>query len=425
MSERSGGIFYGWFIVGASFVTLFVTTGVGFYTFSVFMIPLENAFEASRTVITGFNSVMALIAGFATPLIGVLLHRWGARIVIGAGGLVTGAAYIALSRSTEVWHLYVLSFLLGTGLSASTLIPNQTLISHWFVKRRGTAMGMMMIGVAFGGIMFAPLAQYLIKMVGWRGAYLTFGLVIIAVVTPLAFFVIRRSPESMGLRPDGEAVTRAEGESIFASVEAGWAGLTVPQTVRTASFWCLFLLNFFMIMGTSIVTAHVVGMVKASSLGALKGEVAAGLIGASAISYFLLVSIIGRILGGYFAERLHKRFVLCALYALLAASAIVLFKLDSMGVLGVFVFLYGMGMGGSAVVYPLLVAENFGLLSFSKILGIMGIPFTIGAAIGQVGAAKIFDLTQSYATVFITLVCVFAICCVLALFAKPPKHGPA
>lgn len=428
MQSKGEGIYYGWFIVAASFVTLFLTTGIGFYTFSVFMIPLENAFEASRTAITGVNSLMALTAGFATPLIGILYHSWGPRKVIGLGAVLTGFAYFMLSRSTEVWHLYALGFLLGTGLAATTLIPNQTIVSHWFVKKRGRAMGLMMIGIAFGGIVWAPLAHELIGRFRWQGAYITFAIVIPAVIVPLAIFVIRRSPESIGLLPDGGAKQPSGDRS--ASVTAGAAtvdvhefpGLTVPQAVRTASFWHLVFVNFFMVMGTSIVTAHMVAMVTASSFGASIGPEEAKLIGSRAISYFLVASIAGRFLGGYVAERFSKRHVLAVQYAALIVSALVLFKLDSMAALYVFVFIYGMGMGGSAVVYPLLLAENFGLLSFSKLLGIMGIPFTLGAAIGQVGAAKIYEsMDNSYTGVFITLICVFAIASVLVLLAKRPS----
>ncbi len=417
-------IFYGWFIVGASFITLFVATGIGFFTFSVFMLPLEKFFGASRTSITGFNSVMALIAGFATPVVGILVHSWGPRKVLGFGAVLTGIAYVLLSRSTQVWHLYALSVFLGTGLSAITLIPNQTIIAHWFVKKRGTAMGVTMMGLAVGGIVWAPLAHDLIKRFDWQTTYVIFGIVIPAIVVPLAIFVIRRSPESMGLLPDGEVGNPESGPSSPAAGPADNANLpnlTVPQTIRTASFWYLFFVNFFMVFGTSIVTAHTVGIVTSSPFGVAKGVETAMRIGSRVIMYFLIVSIAGRFLGGYLAERFSKRVVMFAHYIAMIIAALALFKLETAAVLSAFIFLYGMGSGGSAVIYPLLIAENFGLLSFSKILGIMGIPFTLGAAIGQASGAEIYDTTKSYAGVFALLMFVFAMGAVLVLLAKPPK----
>jgi MFS family permease len=276
-----------------------------------------------------------------------------------------------------------------------------------------------MIGIAFGGIVFAPLAHFLIERFGWRNTYVIFGIVIPAVIVPLAVFVIRRSPDEMGLRPDGDPAQSVESDG--ATADSGAGGLTVREAARTASFWYLFFVQLFMTMGFSIITAHIVGVVTASSFGNAVGEETARMVGARTTSYFLAVSIVGRFMGGFLAEKFSKRYVMVAEYLLVVIAALVLFKLESIAVLWVFVFLFGMGLG-AAVVFPLLTAENFGLLSFSKIIGIMGIPFTIGAAIGQVGAAKIFDMAGSYAGVFILLACAFALCSILVLLAKPPKE---
>jgi len=430
MSETKSGIFYGWYIVAASFITLFMTTGIGFYTFSVFMLPLEQHFATTRTAITGFNSIMALIAGFATPAIGMLVHSWGPRKVIGLGAVVTGGGYLLLSRATEVSHLYFLAFLIGVGLSATTLIPNQTIVSHWFVRKRGSAMGIAMIGIAAGGIFWAPFAHTLIERFRWQGAFIIFGLAIPLVIVPLAIFVIRRSPQSIGLSPDGDGGALPLAGSDATAAGPGAPQLTVPQSVRTASFWYLFLVNFFMVLGTSIITAHIVGILADSPLGEGIGREEAMRIGSRVIPYFLVVSIAGRVLGGYLAERFSKRHLMALLYGILILSGIILFQLKSFPALYVFVLLYGIGMGGSAVIYPLILAENFGLLSFSKLLGIMGIPFTLGAAIGQVGAARIYDTMRDaqasnpYAGVFLLLIAVFAVSTILILLAKPPHMVP-
>lgn len=425
MAPREGrrGVYFGWYVVAASFVILFITTGIGFYTFSVFMLPLENYFGASRTQIALYASLMALVAGFATPLIGWLYHAWGPRIVMGFGAIVVGAGYLLLSRSTQVWHLYAIAVLVGVGLSATTLIPNQTVISHWFIKKRGRAMGIIMMGIAFGGIVWAPLAHDLIERLQWQGAFAFFGVTIIAIVTPLAFLVMRPSPESMGLLPDGAVDDRStNGGAAEPQVSLAGplgSGLTVPEAVRTVSFWSMFGINFFMILGTSIVTLHIVAIVTGSPFGAAKGTDAAMLIGSRTIRDFLIVSVVGRFLGGYVAERFSKRYVLFGLYIIMICAALLLFNLNSASILYAFILLYGLGMGGSAVVYPLLLAENFGLRAFSKLLGIMGIAFTLGAAIGQVGAARIYDGTASYAGVFGLLICVFAISSALTLLARP------
>ena len=403
-------MYYGWLIVAAAFVMLFLSTGIGFYTFSVFLIPLERSFDASRTAITGVNSVVAIMGGFAAPATGALLHSLGPRIVIGGGAILTGGAFLLLSKSTELWHLYVLGSFLGTGLSATTLIPAQTLVANWFAKKRGTAMGITMMGVAVGGIVFSPLAHHLIETFDWRQTYVLFGLAIPVVIVPLAVLVIRRSPEELGLQdadgaPDSEPL-----------------GLTVAESLRTVSFWLLFSVQFFMTMAIAIVTAHIVGIVTASGFGTAVGDTTARLEGARTTSYFLAASIPGRILCGSLAERFSKRGVMAAAYVVLIASGLTLMRLEGFGSLYAFVTLYGLGLG-VVVVFPLLVADNFGLKAFGTLIGIMGVPFTLGAALGVVSAAKLFDVSGSYSSVLSMQMSLFAICAVLALLAKPPRKA--
>jgi MFS family permease len=421
--QTGKGVFFGWYVVLACFVTLFLTTGAGYFTFSVFMIPLEDSFQASRTAITAVGSITAVVAGFATPLVGILIHSWGPRGIIGLGAALTGGAFLLMSTATALWQLYLFGVLLGVGLAATTIIPNQTLVSHWFVRRRGTAMGIVMTGTALGGVVFAPLAHDLIEVFGWRTAYLVFGTAIPVVIVPLAIFVVHRSPESMGLRPDGDPEDVSSPRSLAEREgpdEA--AGVDTAEAVRTSSFWCLFFARFFMVMGTGTIAAHTVPIVVASDLGALEGPDAAMMIGSRAIRDFLLVTLAGRLLGGYAAERLPKRLVLVVQFGFMILAAGTLFALENLLGLYLFVLLYGIGNGG-AVVYPLVVAENFGLRSFSKILGIMGIPLTLGAAVGQMGAARIFDATESYVGVFAGLMLVNGICAVLVSRARPPSPG--
>jgi sugar phosphate permease len=421
MRDTREGIFFGWYVVTACFVILFLTTGVGFFTFSVFMIPLEHSFQASRTAITAVNSITALVAGFAAPLVGMLIHSWGPRQVIGLGAALTGGAFLLMSMATSLWHLYLFGALLGAGLAATTIVPVQTLVSYWFVRRRGTAMGIVMIGLALGGVVFAPLAHDLIEAFGWRTAYVVFGVAIPIVIVPLAIFVVRRSPESIGLRPDGDLAGDTDARSLADRNDTGEStGLSAAGAMRTRSFWCLFFVRFFMVMGTATIAAHIVPIVVASELGGIEGPEAAMLMGSRTIRDFLIVSIAGKLLGGYAAERLPKRLVFVVQFAFMILAAGILFALENLLALYLFVLLYGIGNGGS-VVYPLVVAETFGVKSFSKILGIMGVPLTLGAAFGQMGAARIFDATDSYVGVFVGLMLVNGICAVLIGRAKPAR----
>ncbi len=390
-SER--GIFYGWWIVAASFLILFVTVGIGLYAPPVFLVPLQEHFGWSRAAIAAGSAIAAVVSGFMSPVVGVWIDKYGSRTVMTTGAVLMGAAFVLLSLIHSLWQLYALNMLAAVGITCTAWIPNQTLISNWFVKQRGLAMGAALTGIGFGGLVMAPLAAGLIGRFGWRVAFAGLGTLILVLVVAVVLAIVRSRPGDLGLRPDGGLLAPRDDRAPDRLTDADpRAGMELGQSVRTRAFWILSVANFLAVFASLSIVAHLVAFLTDAGL---TSETAAGALGLT-----VGASVGGRLLFGYLADRFSKRDIMVAGLTVYALATLLLFGIRAAAALPAFVVLFGLGLGGTAVLVPLLAAERFGLLAFGKILGLIMISGTAGAAIGPVLTGRIFDVTGSYHLAF-------------------------
>jgi MFS family permease len=407
--------FYGWWIVGGSFLILFITVGIGLYVPPVFLVPLQDHFGWSRAAIAGGGALAAVAIGILSPLVGVWIDRYGARRVMTAGALLMGSAFAALSLIQSLWHLYVVNLLAAVGTACVAWIPNQALVSSWFSRRRGLAMGIALAGIGFGGMAMAPLAGLLIARLGWRLAYATLSALLLLVVVTIIRAVVRSRPADLGLRPDGEPPEAGTGEpSREGGAREGSEGPapTFRDFARTRAFWILSIANLFSVFASLSIVAHLVAFL--SDLG-FRTQVAA-----TALGLAIGASVAGRVLFGLLADRFAKRSVMCAALLLHGLSVLCLLFIRAPGALPTFVILFGMGLGGGAVLVPLLVGELFGLASFGRILGLVTVSATLGAAVGPVLTGRIYDVTGSYELAFVLHTVAFAVAAGAVLFLRRP-----
>jgi MFS family permease len=405
-------IFYGWWVVVAAFFTLFVCTGIGFFSFSVFLKAIEAEEGWSRTSLSTAGAIASLAAGFATPGVGWAVDRFGARAVMLPGVLLMSTCYLLLGQTGTIHQLYALFLMVGIGMACATILPCQTLVSRWFDKKRGRAMGMLMVANGVGGVVWTTVSARLIQAVGWRNAYEILGVVIAAVALPLIALMIRSSPQSMGLLPDG--VEDPLPDAKTPDVEE--PGYTTREAFGTVSFWFIFFATFVVVFASSGFVLHVVAFLSDRGLSHTR---AADVWGAA-----LGLSIAARIFFGFLSERYQKRFFLFGanLVRMSCSVLLVLFALGyvsrTVGSLQV-IFLYGLPMGCIAVVSPLLISETFGVKSFGKLMGLIGIPYTIGMALGQVSGGYLFDTTGNYNAAYSIFAAAFLMGGIAIVLAKP------
>jgi MFS family permease len=417
MTQPTRRLFYGWWIVAASFLVLLITVGIGLYAPPVFLVPLQNHFGWSRAAIAGGSALGALTAGAMGPLVGVWIHRYGARRVMTVGALFMASGFGLTSMIRSIWQLYALNVLGAIGISCAAWIPNQTLISNWFTRKRGMAMGITLAGIGFGGLVMPPLAGFLIAEFGWRMAFAVLGSLVLVIVVGVTLAVVRSQPADLGLLPDGEPLgpEARPGDPIDAAGEAAeLPGLRLSEALKTGAFWLLSLGHVLWTFGSMSLIGHIPAFLTDQGFGE---QVAARFL-ASAIG----ISVAGRLTFGVLADRFTKRGIMGLAMILQVLSVFCLFRVDSFGALPVFAILFGMGLGGGAVLIPLLVGECFGLRAFGKVLGLVMISATLGAAAGPVVTGRIFDVTGGYTLAFVLHIVSFTMAAVFFYSVRRP--GP-
>jgi len=392
MTQRE--VYYGWWIVGASFSILLVTVGVGLYAPPIFLVPLQDHFGWSRAAIAGGSAVAALTVGAVSPLVGVLIDRYGSRRVMTAGALVMGSAFCLFGGIRSLWQLYALNVIAAIGIASVAWLPNQTLISNWFERVRGRAMGIAQAGIGFGGFAMPPLADFLISNFGWQIAFAGLGSLVLLIVATVTLALVRSRPEEMGLLPDGgpRVSEEAAGDpSRENRQEVATEGLSLAESVRTSAFWVLSLGNVLWSFGSMSIIGHLPAFLTDQGF----EKLAAG-----SLSMAIGCSVVGRLSFGILSDRFTKKRIMSLTLILHALAVLCLFRVHSFWAIPAFVILFGLGLGGGSVLVPLLIGEYFGLRAFGKVLGVITISSTLGAATGPVMTGRIFDVMGSYDLAF-------------------------
>jgi sugar phosphate permease len=404
-------IFYGWWIVAAGMLCMLLAGGIGFYTFGAFFIPIIDELGWSRTQLS-LGMTIASVLGLAAPLVGSWVDKYGARIVMAIGALITGSAFALLGLTQSLWYFYLMCLILASGHFGILNIPVTKVVSNWFVKRRGLAIGITLTGFGLGGLFMLPLASQLIVIFDWRIAYNILGLIILVVLIPLSIFVIRERPEEMGLLPDcrsaDEPVKRASIED--AQVGSSW---TLSGALRTKTFWLIvgaFSLAYF---GTAAVSAHAIPFFQDMGVSPQ--------LAATMLATVTGVSILSRVAAGYITDRVSIKYVTIFALLLQLLALVILLEADSTAIFWAFVVVFGLAMGAMFAVEPLMVSKYFGLTSFGAIYGGLWALEAAGWAGGAPLAGYIFDVTGSYDLAFIVFIAATLLAMALISLVKPAK----
>jgi MFS family permease len=416
-------IFYGWWIVLATQTICMIGYGTWLYSFGVFFKPMASEFGWTRAMTAGAYSLRSIEGGIASPIVGWAVDKYGSRVVIVIGAIISGLSFVMMPLVNSLLGFYLIyGIALSTGMSAMLYLPAWTVIAKWFRRRLSLAMAVLAVGAGLGGLVCAPASAFLIAEFGWRSAFVVLGVVIWIVAIPLAL-VVRNSPEEMGLRPDGDApIDEApERPGHTPHLEPGDPDLLAPveytlrQALKSSAFWMLALAFFFFGMAHSTVTVHTVPALTDVGIPMQKAAFSIGLL--------TLVSIIGRLSFGFLGDYVTKRYLFMVAYALTGAGLLVLMNARTMGMVYVFIFLFGVGFGGTVPLMPAIRAEYFGRAALGKIQGFMNPVMMFAGAVGPIFAGYVFDTTGSYRISFM-VTGLLTFCASVAVFFARPSRPP-
>src|SRR6202166_3888458 len=277
----------GWIIVASLFVTLVFVFGSGYNTGGLFFPHLLKHFGWSRTQLSTLQGfALPISAGLCAPLIGWLLDRVEARIVMVAGVLMTGVSFLIASRVDSFGPLFGAYILLGVGIGASTLLPCSLVIANWFGARRGLAMGVTFAGTSLGGALMTMVGNVAIAHGGWRAGYVTPAIPMFVIVIPLIIIVVRTRPP------------QAEGVSVSQASDA-LPGFEMREAIRTRSFWMISAAQVFFAAVAAGAGLHLITYL--SEIGS-PPSFAAGM-----MSLAYVAAAFGKLGMGLFADRVSAR----------------------------------------------------------------------------------------------------------------------
>ena len=409
MNRRATRFFYGFHVVSACFWILFLCWGMVLNTFPIFVKPMTVDMDWGRGALSLALLMGSVGSALAAPVAGTLIDRIGARSVMATGAAVIGIGLLAGSLISQLWQLYIVFALIGCGLMCSTAIPCSLVISNWFVARRGTAMAVAFAGTSLGGMVMAPVANWIILNWGWRAAFVVSGVSILALAIPLILLVIRTHPSEMGLEPYRGAETADD------AVEEIW-GVSLKGALSLPAFWEIAAIMFVIGLVTSGLGTHCVAYL--SDLG--HSPTSAAL----AWSAVMGVMIVGILLSGPIADRWGARNAMLIDCALFAVSIAILVWAQPYWVVLVFSIIYGLALGAPLVINPLLTGGYLGMRHFGAIYGALNIAATVGAAIGPVGAGIFFDAQKTYLPVFYLFVALMLATALVTMLLKAVPVRP-
>jgi MFS family permease len=406
--------FYGHIVTAAGFIIWFVGWGAFTPSFSVFLKPLVAEFGWSRADASLAYSLSFLVqAGFAV-MMGWLTDRLGPRFVIAVLGSGLGICYLLLSRVTSLWQ-FQLTYALVGGIGMSTLtVPVMVTISRWYVKKRGTMIGIVQAGGGFGGLLFPPLAGYLILAFGWRYGYVIYGIISLVGIVGAGLLLVR-DPAAKGQHPDGSPGT-APLTPEGSGKSSGSSGLSLRTAFATGRFWiiagCYAVFGFCRSTYASHTPAHV------QDLGFSLMD------GATVLSIIWGASSFGRLGMGRLIDLIGNRTTfIVSFFMTTTALLLALFAKDLWTLYG-FALLFGLAWGNQAVLRFSVASEAFGLASLGLIMGVLGIAESGGATVGAYLAGYIFDHMGHYQLVFWIGVAISLAGALLAAMLRPAvKNG--
>lgn len=384
------------YLVGATgFFSLFSLIGIMFYGLPFFYDFWVKDFGWSRATVTSGTAVGRITMACFAFLAGWLTDRYGPRKLIITGILLGGLGLILMGTMTSLFQFYLFNLIAAAGYIAGGPLPNQVLMSRWFHNSRGKAMGVAYLGVGIGGMLVPQIAKALNLHFDWQQSITVLGILMIVIALPFVWFV-KDKPSHLLIEEQNQQQPA-----------------TLKKILRTKEFYLLAIGSVCSIGAVSGTSQH---LKLFFSLDLHLSQATA----ANMITLVLFSSILGRLFMGWLADRIPKKYVMVIIYILVATSIPLLYFASVPGVLYLFAFIFGMGLGGDYMIIPLMAAELFGVRIMGRVMGIVLSADVAADALAPVVVGRLRDIGGDYANAFAVLI-ILAVIGIIAVLMLPKK----
>ena len=398
---RDRKLFYGWWVVGAFSVTTFMSTGVR-HAVGPFLKPIVADLGLDRASFSAVIALSLFLYGVFMPLAGMALNRFSVRVVTSAGTLLLVASLVLTAMVRNVWEFTaVYGVLVPLGLAGTGPVIASGVVARWFSRRRGTALSVLGSASMTGMSLLVPAVTWLVITAGWRATYVVIAGLILAVSLPLCLWVMRDSPEAVGLTVDGAPPVAG---AATASVER----VTGGEALRTLAFWQLAGSFFTCGFSMSLLSAHGIPMLTDHGYSPMFASWALGVLGGSSIGFTVML--------GALSDRFGRRPVLASIYAgrVLIFAGFFLIRDNPTAILAVAV-LGGITMAGTGSMTSALTADIYGRFSVSSVFGLIFLVHQTGSALGSWLAGALYETAGGYGPAYVVACVLLVTASVVAL----------
>ena len=379
--------FYGWKIVWAGALINFFSIGLPFYAFSVFYIHLQEEFNAGRFLISSTLSILIIAGGVFAPICGHLVDRYSIKNILTLGSLLFGLGLIALGFCQNYYQfLIVYGTILSLGITLFGNLSTAKLISFWFNKKNGSAIGYAALGISLSGVFIPPIAVYLIGIFDWRITYMIFGIFVIVFFIPFCRFFIINKPSEVNQNIDGIEPLEENSSKIEGKIMNFWSIVKVP------AFWILIIIFSLQFCANLGVYSHIFPYVSDLGFDIKKAgyAVSVGAFGAA----------LGKVVFGKLIDIFSARITLWISIIIQGVGILLVSSSSAYSLLLLSVLIMSLGLGGSVPLMNILFSKTFSPINFGKALG-LAVPFMVPIqVIGGPLSGWLFDTFGNYDLAF-------------------------
>lgn len=407
-------------MVGICFFTGIIAYGGGRYSFGVFLKPMTEELDWSRTQMSLGATINLVFYAIAAPVVGRMMDTVGIKRTMMVGAALGSIGLAAMYFCDTLWMFYLLyGVLVAFGVNMSGRIAQATIVTNWFVRRRGLMLGITAVSIGLGTTIMAPTANAILHAFKWQAAFLFLGgAFFIFIFLPVAIFVKGKGrPEDRGFGPDGTApgsgVLQNGPKTKHPTAAQDW---TVGEAFRTPALWGIFIAMGLSYMADYIVLFH--------SVASFEDRGLASVTAASVLGTATLVSSAGRLGFGWLADQVSIRACMALMFGIqIVAAPFIILGGSNLVMLFTFAAIWGFGYGGLATLLPGVASQYYGRRYFGSIYGWITTATVLGGAVGSTLGGWIYDSRGSYDLAWYLCIGMWVVACLLVytLIKRPVK----